>query len=402
MRLLAASALPRTVVVLSLVSLLNDAASEMITPLLPVFLTLTLGAGPAVVGLVEGLAEATSSILKFISGRLADRGWNAKTLVVSGYSVSNAARPLIGLALGWPFVLLLRFLDRVGKGLRTSPRDALIAGSVGLQQRGTAFGFHRAMDHAGAVIGPLAAYLVLRQGWEISQVFFLSVIPGIAVVLLLVLGLPRGPGAAPLATPQPAALKWSALDRRLRGLIVASGGLALATLPEAFLVLWAASGGLQVALVPLLWAAASLVKMLVALAAGVLSDRVGRLPVVIGGWTLRVASLLAIAFTPDGRLATWGLFILFAASLAATEAAERSLVGDSAEPNQRATAYGIYHLVCGLLALPGAIIIGATWQLLGQQAAFLLAAGLTAASAAALLGLSRDRGMHGPRPPGST
>jgi len=395
MRLVTASALPRTVLVLSLVSLLNDAASEMITPLLPVFLTLTLGAGPAVVGLVEGLAEATSSILKFISGRLADRGWNAKALVLTGYGVSNTVRPLIGVALGWPFVLLLRFLDRIGKGLRTSPRDALIAGSVTLNQRGTAFGFHRAMDHAGAVIGPLAAFLVLRQGWDINEVFFLSVIPGIAVILLLALGLPRGAHQLASAAPPPA-LNWSSLDRRLRGLIVASGGLALATLPEAFLVLWAASGGLKVAFVPLLWAAASLAKMFVALAAGAFSDRVGRLPVVVGGWTLRVASLLAIAFFPDGTLTTWTLFILFAASLAATEAAERSLVGDSAAPNQRATAYGLYHLVCGLLALPGAIIIGATWQLLGQQVAFLLAAGLTAASAAALLGLSRERQARQP------
>jgi len=154
-------ALPRTVVILGLVSLLNDAASEMITPLLPIFLTATLGAGPAIVGLVEGLAEATASILKLVSGRLADRGVAAKTLVVGGYTLSNAMRPLIGLATGWGAVLGLRFLDRVGKGIRSAPRDALIASAAGPEQRGRAFGFHRSMDHAGSVIGPLLAFALL-------------------------------------------------------------------------------------------------------------------------------------------------------------------------------------------------------------------------------------------------
>ena len=150
--------LPRTVIILGLVSFLNDTASEMITPLLPLFLTTTLGASAAIVGLVEGVAEATASILKLISGYLADRGWNTKKLVVSGYAVSNASRPLIGLASGWSLVLVLRFLDRVGKGIRTAPRDALIAASTDEQLRGRAFGFHRALDHSGAMLGPLLAF----------------------------------------------------------------------------------------------------------------------------------------------------------------------------------------------------------------------------------------------------
>jgi MFS family permease len=389
------SALPKTVVVLSLVSLLNDAASEMITPLLPIFLTVALGATPAIVGLVEGLAEATASVLKLISGRLADKGWNPKALMVWGYGSSNLARPLIGLALAWPFVMAMRFLDRLGKGLRTAPRDAMIANSVAAPYRGAAFGFHRSMDHAGAVIGPLAAFLVLRQGVEMSNVFLMSIIPGAAVVLLVVFGLPK-------VEPQPvsnAPLKWSLLDGRLRALIIASGALALATMPEAFLVLWAAGRGIKLEYIPLVWAAASLVKVFVSYLAGAASDKIGRLPIVIAGWSLRVATLLMIAVVDGSELMTWVMFLLFAASLASTEAAERSLIGDAADPLQRGTAYGLYHLVCGLLALPGAIFIGAVWQWFGQSVAFVMAGTLTAFAAIALLMISRGIGQ--PRqPPG--
>jgi MFS family permease len=380
--------LPRTVVVLSLVSLLNDAASEMITPLLPVFLTLALGASPAAVGLIEGLAEATSSILKLVSGRLADRGWNPKRLVVWGYGTSNMVRPLIGLALSWPFVLSLRFLDRLGKGLRTAPRDAMIANSVSAPRRGAAFGFHRAMDHLGAVIGPVVAFLVLSHGVEMRNVFLMSVVPGIAVLLLLVFGLPASQPQAIAVTP----LKWSLLDGRLKALIIASGGLALASMPEAFLVLWALGRGIELQYIPLVWAAASLVKMFVAFLGGAASDRLGRLPVVITGWSLRVGCLFLIAGLGQGDALTWIMFLVFAASLAFTEAAERSLVGDAADPAQRGTAFGVYHLVCGLLALPGAVLIGAVWQGFGQAVAFMLAGSLTGLAAAALVLISRGLG----------
>src|SRR5512139_47745 len=187
--LLSGLSLPRTVIVLGLVSLLNDAASEMITPLLPIFLTAALGAGPAVVGFVEGLAEATASVLKLVAGRLADRGVRSKSLVLGGYGLSNLTRPLIGLAAAWSAVLLLRFLDRVGKGLRTAPRDALIAGATAPQLRGRAFGFHRSMDHAGAVVGPLVAFALLAANADLKHVFLASVVPGILVLLLLAFGL---------------------------------------------------------------------------------------------------------------------------------------------------------------------------------------------------------------------
>ena len=376
--------LPRTVIILGLVSFLNDAASEMITPLLPIFLTATLGAGPALVGLVEGFAEASASLLKFISGRLADRGWNPKGLVLGGYSLSNTARPLIGLAFGWSAVLLLRFLDRVGKGLRTSPRDALISASTDSHIRGRAFGFHRALDHGGAVLGPLLAFALLGSGIELSHVFLLSIVPGILVILLLWFGLPPSPKTT--ITQQPMmAFGWSGLDTRLRALILATAGLALATTPEVFLVLWAQARGLEIVWIPLLWAAASAVKMLVALPGGHLSDRYGRLPILLVGWGARILVLIALGITATSEFTIWVLFLAYAASLAFTEGAERALIGDYAPAGEKATAFGVYHMTSGLLALPGAVLFGALWQWFGETVAFHTAAGLTALSVFILL-----------------
>jgi MFS family permease len=379
--------LPRTVVILGLVSFLNDAASEMITPLLPIFLTATLGAGPVVVGLVEGVAEATASVLKLVSGRLADRGWNSKGLVTSGYGISNTARPLIGLAFGWSWVLLLRFLDRVGKGLRTSPRDAMIAASTDSHLRGRAFGFQRALDHAGAVVGPLLAFVLLGRGVELHTVFLLSVLPGIMVMLLLWFGLPATPVMDASAQPSVLAFGWRELDSRLRALIMAAAGLALATTPEVFLVLWAQSRGLEIVWVPLLWAAASAVKVVVAIPGGYWSDRFGRLPVLVTGWGARILILAGLGLAASSELTIWVLFLAYAGSLAFTEGAERALIGDYAPSGKKATAFGLYHMTAGLLALPGAVLFGALWQWFGEAAAFLTAAGLTALSVTLLLGI---------------
>ena len=362
--------LPRTVIVLGLVSFLNDMSSEMITPLLPIFLTATLGAGPAIVGLIEGMAEATASLLKLFSGRMADRGWNHKKLVVGGYSVSNLARPLIGLAFGWSWVLLLRFLDRVGKGLRTSPRDALIAESTATTRLGMAFGFHRALDNAGAMAGPLIAWYLLHNNMSMGHVFLYSLVPGILVVLLLCFGLEASSTSAELKKLPP--LRWSAIDHRLRGLILAAGALALASAPEAFMILWANDQGLQIAWIPLIWAAASAVKAIVAGPAGILSDRFGRLPVLLCGWSLRICILFTLSWscTTVHPILVWPLFLAYAASLAATEGAERALIGDFASKEERATAFGIYHMVVGLAVLPGAILFGLVWQFFGPAIAF--------------------------------
>jgi MFS family permease len=379
------AALPRTVIVLGVVSLLNDAASEMITPLLPIFLTATLGAGPAIVGLVEGLAEATASVLKLVSGRLADRGMPAKGLVVGGYGISNVCRPLIGFAAGWLAVLLLRFLDRVGKGIRTSPRDALIAAAARPDQRGRAFGFHRSMDHAGAVVGPLLAFAMLRAEADLKHVFLASAIPGALVLLLLVFGLPAREVSSGSV---PARFSWRDLHARLRGLIVAAGLLALASVPEAFVVLWATQAGMSVTWVPLVWAAASVGKMIIAMPAGVISDRLGRMPVLLAGWSVRVAVLLLLGFAQPGVAGVWALFIAYSGTLAVTEPAERSLIGDHAEPRVRGTAFGLYHLVSGLLVLPGAVLFGLIWEHYGSAMAFFAAAIVTAVAAASMIVIS--------------
>jgi MFS family permease len=381
-----AGALPRTVVVLGLVSLLNDSASEMITPLLPIFLTAALGAGPAIVGFIEGLAEATASILKLVSGRLADRGVPAKGLVIGGYSLSNLSRPLIGLATGWAAVLLLRFLDRVGKGLRTAPRDAFIAGAVSPGARGRAFGFHRSMDHAGAVVGPLLAFGLLAAQVELQHVFLVSAIPGAVVILLLVFGLPAHQSVSVAAPPR---FRWHDLHGRLRAMILASGLLALASVPEVFVVLWATQAGMSVTLVPLVWAAASLAKMVIAMPAGVLSDRLGRMPLLLGGWSARLSVLLLLAFASPGTIGVWILFIAYSATLAITEPAERSIIGDHADEHERGTAYGLYHLMGGLLVLPGAVLFGALWEGFGSTVAFAAAALVTGMAGIVVLWFAR-------------
>jgi len=300
----------------------------MIAPLLPLYLA-GLGAGPAVVGLVEGAAEAVASLLKLAAGRLADRGWSPRALVLGGYGLSNLARPLIGLASAWGAVLGLRLLDRAGKGLRTAPRDGLISTAVAAGDRGRAFGFHRAMDHAGAMLGPMAAFALLGAGWGLEEVFLASALFGALVLGLLVWGLPqRARGGSAGGAPGLAPLAWGRLDRRLRGLLLGTGLLALATVPEAFLVLWATAEGLAVAWVPLVWAVAHAVKAAVAAPAGRLADRVGRLPVVGAGWSLRVALVAALALPGWSVAGVWALFLAYAGALACTEGAERALVGD--------------------------------------------------------------------------
>lgn len=380
--------LPRSVIVLGFVSFLNDAASEMITPLLPLFLTMSLGAGPVVIGLIEGVAEATASLLKLISGRLADRGILPKWLLLGGYGISNLARPMIGLALSWSWVLGLRFFDRVGKGVRTSPRDALIAVASGDGRRGHAFGFHRAMDNAGAVVGPLAAFSLLSLSVPLGHVFLISVLPGVLVMSLLLFGLPRQKLAVTPASPSSStlpALHWSRLDRRLKGLLLGAGGLALAAVPEVFLVLWARSRGLEIVWVPLIWAAASFVKSILSWPAGALSDHVGRIPVVLVGWGLRVLMLLFLAHAVKSELQIWGFFLGYAGALALTEGAERALIGDFAPQRLKGTVFGFYHLLTGVLALPGALLFGAVWQALGERYAFYMSAFLTAVAAAGML-----------------
>jgi MFS family permease len=289
-------------------------------------------------------------------------------------------------------VLLLRFLDRVGKGIRTAPRDALIANSTVPEQRGRAFGFHRSMDHAGAVIGPLLAFALLSAQVDLAHVFYASAIPGLLVVLLLYFGIPAGQR---VQLPAPQRFSWQSLHGRLKAMIVAAGLLALSSVPEVFVVLWARQAGMEVKWVPLVWAAASLAKMGIALPAGILSDRVGRLPLLLGGWSARVLALLLLAFAQPTGAWVWVLFVAYSASLAVTEPAERSIIGDHANATERGTAYGLYHLASGLLVLPGAVIFGLLWERFGSATAFVSAAAVTVVAAVLMLrGASKVSGVN--------
>ncbi len=215
------------------------------------------------------------------------------------------------------------------------------------------------MDHAGSVIGPLLAFALLSSQVDLKHVFLASAVPGVLVLLLLYFGVPSTQAAA---VPAPPKFSWGALHGRLRAMIVAAGLLALASVPEVFVVLWARQAGMQVVWVPLVWAAASVAKMVIAMPAGILSDRIGRLPLLLGGWGLRVAVLSLLAFAGPGTLGVWVLFIAYSATLAITEPAERSVIGDHAAAEERGTAFGLYHLASGLLALPGAVHV---WRDLG-------------------------------------
>jgi len=366
--------LPRAVVLFGLVSLCNDAASDMILPLLPAFLTLTLGAGPAALGAIEGAAEAAASLLKLWSGRAGDRGVSRKSLAVGGYAASNLCRPLLALAGGWTTVLALRFGDRVGKGLRTAPRDAMLSAQVGPALRGRAFGLHRAMDHAGAMLGPLIASALLALGLGMRDVFLASAIPGALAVAVLVLGIREAARPAPAEAPPP--LRWSLLPPGLRLLVTAVSLLTLVAVPDAFLLLWVTQAGVPVAAVPLVWTGLQALRTGIAWPGGWAADRVGRMPVVAAGWLIRAVALAGLATGPS-TAAGMACLALYAGATAVTEGAERAFIGDVAPAPVLGTAYGLYHMNVGLLALPGALWLGWVWGAFGAPVACGLSAALT-------------------------
>jgi MFS family permease len=373
--------LPKTVYVLGLAALLNDAASEMVAPLLPTFITGALGATPLIVGVIEGMAEAAAGTLRLLGGALLDRGVPAGRLVRGGYALSNLGRPLLAATLAWPFVLFLRLVDRLGKGLRSAPRDALIAASVRPAERGLAFGVQRSLDHTGAVIGPLLAAGLLALGVSVRAVFAWSAIPGAILLFMLWRALPAGASAPAQSRPS---LQWGALDGRLWGLLAAATLLSFAAVPEAFLMVWARLHGIPIIGLPLLWAATSVVKMTVAIPAGVFADRWGRLPVLAVAWLARVSALLALANPVVTGWSALGIVLLYGGSLAVAEPAERALVADAAPEEHRGSLYGAYYLLSGLGVLPGAIAFGAIWSSIGPTIAFQLAAGVSAVAAVSL------------------
>ena len=375
------SGISGNVLILGLVSLLTDISSEMIYPLLPLFVTSVLGAGPAILGMIEGVAESTAALLKLVSGIVSDRVEGRKGLVVAGYGLSSLSRPLVAMAASPLFVLLVRFFDRIGKGIRTSPRDALIADSTDAAMRGKAFGFHRSLDHTGAIVGPLLATGLLA--WFVSDlrtVFWLAAIPGFAAVILIVIKVRDMPRSMPVAGARPGISP----GKNIRGYLLILLLFTLGNSSDAFLLLRAGQMGVTPTRIPLLWTFFHVVKMLAAMPFGTLSDRIGRRGVIIAGW-----GVYALAYAGFGlvssELQIWLLFAWYGLFYGMTEGVEKAYLSDLARPEERGSAFGWYNFAVGIGALPASIIFGLIWQKISPQAAFGFGAGLALLAALLLL-----------------
>jgi MFS family permease len=374
--------LPKNVFVISLISLLNDASSEIIYPLLPLFLTVTLGASPKVVGLIEGTAESISSLLKLFAGYFSDRRGRRKGLVVGGYALANFVRPLLGFAGSWYQVLAIRLTDRVGKGIRSAPRDAMIADQVAVKERGLAFGFHRAMDHAGAVIGPLIGFVLISwvasdrnnpSAHDYRTIFLLASIPALAAVLVAVFGLRETVTKRGGDNLTPPSFSLRGFDGNFKRFLVLVALFTLSNSSDVFLILRAREAGVLESNIPLLWAALHGSKVLSSLIGGDLSDRVGRRTLIVSGWLLYAVVYLGFAFVSTVGMA-WALFLVYGIYFGLAEGAEKALVADLVSPEQRGTAYGLYNLAFGITVLPASILMGALWDWRGPQTAFIVSA----------------------------
>ena len=370
--------LPGSIWALGLVSLFMDISSEMIHGLLPVFLTTVLGAGTETVGFIEGVGEATASISKLFSGWLSDRLGKRKALAIIGYGLAALSKPLFAIATTSSLVLTARFFDRIGKGIRDSPRDAMIGDLIPAGLRGAAYGLRQALDTVGAVTGPLIAIgLMAALNDNFRTVFWLALIPGVLAVLVLVVGV-REPERA--AAPSAAPLKLSDLKgiRRNFWIVVGIGAvLTLARFSEAFLILRAQDKGLALALAPLVLVVMNVVYSLSAYPLGALSDQIDRRLMLAAGFAVLIAADLILAFAPNvlvvmAGVALWGLH------MGLTQGLLSALVADEAPQSLRATAFGVFNFVSGVALLLASLIAGALWEMIGPSATFIASAMFTA------------------------
>ncbi|TLY52972.1 MAG: MFS transporter [Gammaproteobacteria bacterium] len=371
--------LPRTVWLLGLISLVNDSASEMIYPLVPLYLTSVLMAGPKALGLIEGIAEAASSLLKLAAGVLADRTRAVRGWVIAGYGIAGLARPLIAFATSWFGVLACRFADRVGKGLRSAPRDALLTMSVDANRRGLAFGFHRAMDNLGAVVGPLLAAALLALGMPLRQVLFAAVVPAL-IVIALTLAVPE-PEHTPDAKPVPFTWNLREFPPAFRRYLIVLALFMLGNSSNMFLLLRAKQIGMSDAAVPLVWALVSLVAAVLSTPLSALSDRIDRRKLIVGGWSVYAVLYLIFGLLPAQPWLLWPLFAAYGVFLAATEGVEKALVADMVPRGQAGTAFGWYNLVVGIFLLPASVLFGWLWSTFAPQWAFAFGSGCALAAA---------------------
>ena len=351
----------------------------MIYPLMPLFLTRVLGAGAMSLGVIEGVAEAANSVLKVAAGRVADRTGAPKPLVLFGYGLSGAVRPLIALVTSWTHVLGLRFVDRLGKGIRGAPRDAMLAHFAPSHLRGRAFGFHRAMDHAGAVVGPLIASLFLFFYPDAFRTLFaLSIIPGIVVILIL-LRVPDVRRETIAARTEPAAAPVADYRAPLGGAfyraIVVVFLFSLGNASDAFLLLRLSDLGIAPFWIPLLWSALHGVKVVSSLVGGDLSDRLGRRALIAAGWIIYAgvyASFALLESTP----AIVAVFLVYGFYFGLTEGVEKAWIADIAPAAARGTAFGVYYAALGIGGLIASLLFGWLWTRVSPSAAFFTGAGL--------------------------
>jgi len=376
--------LPGSVIGFGFVSFFTDMSSEMVYPLLPIFLSSVLGVGAEALGLIEGIAEATASVLKTFSGYISDRIRRRKPLVLLGYSLSAIAKPTIGLAGRWVHVLAARFADRVGKGIRTSPRDSLIADVVDDTVRGRAFGFHRAMDTGGAVFGPLLAYILLAiflkyysVSVSVRSVFLLSLIPGIFAIVTLIFFVKEKPREQ--RELRKLKLGFKGLSKEFKLLLAVMLVFSLGNSSNTFLILRASNIGFKTEMIPILYMFFNIVYAGSAMPLGSLSDKIGRrLTIAMGFFIYFIVYLGFARLSTHQYIYLWILFGLYGIYYGFTDGTLRALVADISRREERGFAYGLYHMLVGLMLFPASFIAGILWEKVAPSAPFYFGA-LTAA-----------------------
>jgi MFS family permease len=371
--------LSSTVIALGFVSLLNDIGGDLVTPLLPSFVA-AVGGGPQVLGLIEGMADAATSLVQLGSGYLADRLGRLKLITFAGYGIAAVARPLLALAGAWWQIMVVRLADRIGKGVRSAPRDALVAEATVAEARGRAYGFHRAMDNGGAALGPAAAYLMLRGGMSLRAAFAWPALPGALALLTLGLGVRKVVAKRHSKERSGIGLRVSLIYRRV---LLAVFIFALGNSSDAFLLWRAGEIGIPTEFTPLLWMVLALVKSATSTWGGGLSDRVGRRIPILLGWALYALCYLGFGFAESGWQ-VWLLFASYGAFFGLTEGTESALVVDLVDQQWRGRALGAYNAAVGIATLPASLLFGALYQTAGAKAAFTMGAGLAIMAAIVL------------------
>jgi len=366
--------LVRNIIIVGFVSLFTDLSSQMVFPVVPLFL-LSLGASAWVIGLVEGAAETTASLLKVFSGYWSDRVKRRKPFVFAGYGLSTITKPMFALASTWPFVLFVRVLERVGKGVRDAPRDAIVAESVDVSIRGKAYGFQRALDGIGSFSGALLAVILLPLlGYQ--NLFLIAFLPGIIAVLLILFIREKRSQVVVRHAAMPLNVSLRKLPRNLQLFILVSTVFAIGNFGYAFLILKAKNIGFTDDVTLLLYVLFYVVYTLFTIPAGILSDRVGRKPVLIIGYTLFAVTAVALLFT-SALVPLIAVFILYGVFFGMVDGVQRAFVVDLAPAELKGTALGTFYTATGLIALPGGFIAGYLWTVISPQATFVFALGLT-------------------------